>query len=70
MDSRAAAAREHHRAAAAAEQDADRHRQARDNLIRALRTEDPALWTYPRLAAEVGCSPELIAAVVKGRRPR
>lgn len=39
----------------------------RDRLIRQLRAEDPAAWTYPALANAVGVSPELIAAIVKGR---
>lgn len=64
-DVRAAAAREHHRAAADAGREADQHRQQRDDLIRRLRAEDPARWTYGQLAKAVGCSPELIAHIVK-----
>jgi len=66
-DARAQQAREHHRAAGADEASARRHRQQRDALVRQLRAEDPQHWTYPALAAAVGCSEELIAAIVKGR---
>jgi len=31
------------------------------------RQEDPDRWSYSALAAAVGCSKELIAAIVKGR---
>lgn len=65
-DSRAAAAREHHRAAANAGRVADQHREQRDRLIRQLRTDDPRRWTYSALARTVGCSPELIAHIVRG----
>ena len=33
--------------------------------MRQLRSDDPQRWTYPALAAAVGCSPELIAHIVK-----
>jgi endonuclease V-like protein UPF0215 family len=66
-DARAQQAREHHRAQAAAEALAKRHREQRNRLILQLRAEDPVRWTYPALAQAVGCSPELIAAIVKGR---
>lgn len=65
MDVRAQQAKEHHRAGAASDQDAARHRSERDRLVRLLRTEDPQAWTYPQLAAAVGCSPELIAYILK-----
>ena len=45
--------------------EAARHRELRDRLIRTLRADDPRRWTYPALAAAVGCSPELIAHIVK-----
>jgi AraC-like DNA-binding protein len=64
-DSRAAAARDHHRAAADAGRVADQHRRQRDRLILQLRAEDPRRWTYLALARAVGCSPELIAHVVR-----
>lgn len=67
-DGRAQQAREHHRAAAAAEGDAARHREQRDRLIRALRDGDPDQWTYSALARAVGCSPELVAYIVKQSR--
>jgi hypothetical protein len=66
-DARAALAREAHRLAGEAEQRAAQHRAHRDQLVRQLRREDPQRWTYPALAAAVGCSPELVAAIVKGR---
>lgn len=67
MDIRAQQAREHHRKLSAASALAERHRVQRNRLIRELRAADPATWTYPALAKAVGCSPELVAAVVKGR---
>lgn len=66
-DVRAQAAREAHNASQAALELSGRHRFLRDRLVRQLRTEDPKRWTYPALAKAVGCSPELIAAIVKGR---
>lgn len=63
-DARATLAREEHRLAG---QCAGQHRAVRDRLIRELRAENPARWTYPVLAEAVGCSPELVAAVVKGQ---
>lgn len=64
-DARAQQAREHHRAALSALDDAARHRAQRDALVRQLRAEDPAAWSYGALAKAVGCSPELIAVIVK-----
>lgn len=69
-DIRVARAREEHRLAGEAGRLAARHRSQRDRLIRQLREEDPRRWTYPALAAAVGCSPELVAAIVKGRTVR
>jgi len=46
---------------------AERHRQQRDALVRQLREADPHTWSYSALAAAVGCSKELIAAIIKGR---
>lgn len=66
-DARARQAREAHRLAGEAVELAARRREQRDRLIRQLREEDPVRWTYPALAAAVGCSPELVAAIVKGR---
>jgi AraC-like DNA-binding protein len=67
VDSRAQQAREHHRKAIAAGKLAEQHREQRDELVRQLRTADPERWTYTALAKAVGCSPELVAAIVKGR---
>ena len=66
-DEKARQAREHHLAAAASEREADQHRESRNRLIRELRAEDPSTWTYPAIARVVGCTPELVAAIVKGR---
>ena len=65
MDVRAAQAREENRLAAENERSAGLHREMRDRLVRQLRAEDPARWTYPALAKAVGVSPELIAHIVK-----
>jgi AraC-like DNA-binding protein len=65
MDIRAQQAREHHREAGGSEKQAARHRGQRDHLVRQLRAEDPRQWTYPALAAAVGCSPELIAHIIR-----
>lgn len=67
-DIRAQQAREHHQQAAELGEQADRHREQRDQLVRRLRADDPKRWTYPALAAAVGCSPELIAYIIKGRK--
>jgi ribosome-binding protein aMBF1 (putative translation factor) len=66
-DPRIQQAREHHRRAAEALALAERHRQQRDALIRQAREEDPGRWSYSALAAAIGCSKELIAAIIKGR---
>lgn len=69
-DPRAVQAREAHRLAGLSEDVAGRHREQRDRLVRQLRAEDVDRWTYPSLAAAVGCSQALIAAIVKGRTGR
>ena len=66
MDARAAAAREAHRASLAALSTAKQHRAQRDQLILQLRREGTH-WTYERLAQVLGCSPELIAKIVRGQ---
>lgn len=60
-----AAVREHHQAATEALRVADERRQQRDELVRQLRSDDPRRWSYPALAALIGCSPELVAHIVK-----
>jgi AraC-like DNA-binding protein len=67
-DPRAAAARQAHRDAAEAGRQAAQQREVRDRLVRQLREEDPVRWSYPALARAVGCSPELIAHIVKADR--
>lgn len=66
-DIRAQQAREHHRAAAASSAEADQHRDLRNKLVRELRKSDPDQWTYRNLSKAVGCTPELIAAIIQGR---
>lgn len=68
-DIRAQQARKHHRAVATASAEAEQHRIQRNRLVRQLRESDPQTWTYPALATAVGCSPELIAAIIKERVP-
>ncbi len=65
VDARAALAREQHTAVARLEERARQHRSLRDSLIRQLRREDPGQWTYSVLAETVGCSPELIAHIMR-----
>jgi hypothetical protein len=60
-------ARDLHRKTSTAYLDQKRYRVERNKIIRTLRAEDPRLWTYQALAAAVGCSKDLIAAIVQGR---
>jgi AraC-like DNA-binding protein len=69
VDIRAQQAREHHKLAAEDEAAAARHREQRDRLVRQLRADDPRRWTYPALAGAVGCSPELIAHIIRTTMP-
>jgi len=64
-DIRAQQAREHHRESAGLSEQAARHRALRDQLVRQLRADDPREWTYPALARAVGCSPELVAHIIR-----
>lgn len=66
MDSRAQQAREHHRASTDGERLARQHRGQRDELVRVLYATGE--WSYTSLAAAVGCSPELIAKIIKPQR--
>ena len=66
-DPRAVLAREAHRLAGEHGALAEQHRETRNRLIRRLREEDPRRWTYAALAKAVGVSPEMAAAIVKGR---
>ena len=54
-----------HRASISDTTRASERRAARDELIVQLRTQDPSTWTYARLGAELGCSPELIALIMR-----
>jgi hypothetical protein len=65
-DPRAVSARQAHRLAGADARRAADQRARRDALVRELRAEDPELWTYSRLAAQVGCSTELVGKIVRG----
>lgn len=66
-DARVQQAREHHRALTDLGKDLEQHREIRNQLIRQLRAEAPDRWTYRALAKAVGCSPELVAAILQGR---
>lgn len=68
-DARAQQARQHHRAAMSADARAEQSRAARDQLLRQLRAEDPARWTYAALAAAIGVSPERMAQIVGPQKP-
>lgn len=65
-DARAAQAKRLHLQVQEALEMAGRLRDQRDDLVRALRRSDPERWSYSTLAKAVGCSPELIAVIVKG----
>ncbi|WP_079614525.1 hypothetical protein [Mycobacteroides abscessus] len=67
MDPRAQQAREHHRMSFDSSQVARQHRTQRNDLVRELWAEKRSEWTYASLAGAVGCSPELIAQIVKDR---
>lgn len=69
-DARAQQAREAHRLSGLAARQAAQYRETRNRLVRALRAEDPETWTYPALAAAVGISAEMVAAIVQGRTGR
>jgi hypothetical protein len=68
VDSRAQQARDHHRASSEGERLAKQHRDQRDELVRALYATGE--WSYPQMAAAVGCSPELIAKIINPQRSR
>lgn len=63
MDPKAQSAREHHRAALEHGRIARQHRQQRDDLVRSL--YGAGGWSYATLARAVGCTPDLIAKIVK-----
>ena len=64
-DARAVEARRQHEAARRAEAKAAQHREQRDRLVRALRAEDSKAWSYGKIARAVGCSPELVALIIR-----
>lgn len=66
-DARAVQAREANRLAGDHSMLARQYQAQRNRLVRQLRSEDPELWTYTALAKAVGISPEMAAAIVKGR---
>lgn len=66
-DPRAVQAREANRLAGDHSVLAQQYRDRRNRLVRQLRGEDPQRWTYTALAKAVGISPEMAAAIVKGR---
>lgn len=69
METRARLAHDHHQAAAQCDQESAWYRGQRDTLVRELRADDPGRWTYRELADHVGCSPELIARIIKTTEP-
>lgn len=69
-DPRAALARQAHRDAVNAGQQAAQYREHRDALIRQLRAENPKQWTYQAIAKAVGCGPELVAHIIKRKKPQ
>lgn len=68
MDIKVQQAREHHARSLEKEAEAGREREQRDRLIRQIREDDPERWSYSALARAIGCSRELIAYVVAGRK--
>ncbi len=68
MDIKVQQAREHHARSLEKEAEAGREREQRDRLIRQIREEDPGRWSYGALAKAVGCSRELIAYIITGRK--
>jgi hypothetical protein len=64
-DYRVEQARDYHAEARALDQRAHAYRRMRNTLVRTLRTGDPEKWTLSALAAEVGCSKELIAFILR-----
>jgi hypothetical protein len=58
-------AREHHRQAGDATRLAGQHREQRDKLVRRLWATERENWTHATLAKAVGCSPELIAKIIR-----
>ncbi|MGU3650651.1 hypothetical protein [Mycolicibacterium sp. A43C] len=70
VDLKAQQAREHHRLSGDASRVGAQHRTQRDELVRQLWSTQRDRWTHRTLAAAVGCSPELIAKIVKARRCR
>ena len=65
MDPKAQQAREHHRRARDADGLAEQHRNQRDALVCQLWSVSRSEWTHAKLAKAVGCSPELIAKIIR-----
>lgn len=63
-DLRAVAARSAHLEAEGADRAAADARARRDRLVRQLRSDDPARWSYGALAKAVGCSRTLIVRIL------
>ena len=64
MDARALQAIKLHKSVERDKQKANEHRAERDKLILELRTEDPAYWSYGRLARTIGCSKSRIRGIL------
>jgi hypothetical protein len=68
VDIRAQQAAEHHQRAGQLEREAVQERWMRDELIIALRRDDPRTWSYTALARRIGCSVPLIASIARAAR--
>lgn len=68
MDIRAQQAREYHLKSQESTAEAARYREQRDRVVWQLRGSDPP-WSYGQIAAAVGCSRELIVAILKKPAP-
>ena len=56
-----------HDLANSSDRQAARYREQRDRAIREIWENERESWTYAKLAARIGCSPELIAHIVKNK---
>lgn len=65
METIIVAAREHHQRASSMLGMYRHHLQKRDELIRELRASNPREWTYAKISETIGCSPELVAKIIK-----
>lgn len=66
MDANLSRAKELHRQAQACTAQADQFRQRRDDII--VRLYERGKYSHMQLASAIGCSPELIAKILRLRR--